>query len=79
MNHGEMMVVWIVWLALWMAAAAWSRRTYVNPLNVVSKAKSVRSAAKRSISRNTIRAAAIAASSGLSGDRPLAIRSAFTK
>src|SRR5579871_5285411 len=50
-----------------------SRRTEVKPLHVVSKAKSTRSAAKRSFSRSTIRAAAVVASSGLSGERPLAI------
>jgi hypothetical protein len=41
--------------------------------------KFVLSEAKRSISRNTTRAAAIAASSGFNGDKPPAIKSALTK
>ena len=55
------------------------RLAYVNPLKVLSQAKSARSFARRSSSSNTSLAAATAASSGFSGDRPVAMRSAFTK
>src|ERR1700722_2394361 len=54
-------------------------RTYPNPLKVVSNAKSTRFAAKWSSCWSTSRPAFIAASPGLSGDNPIARRSAFTK
>ncbi len=55
------------------------RCSYECPAKVVSKAKLTPRRAKSSIRFNMILPAVIAASSGPNGDRPAAIRSAFTK